>query len=43
MSFFAEIVEYIISRLTSVTFFDVLDIAIVSVVFYYIFKFVRDR
>lgn len=43
MSFFTEIVEYIISRLTSVTFFDVLDIAIVSVVFYYIFKFVRDR
>lgn len=43
MDFIAEMFEFIISRITSVTFFDVLDIAIVSVVFYYIFKFVRDR
>lgn len=43
MGFVAEIIEYIISRIASVTFFDILDIAIVSVVFYYIFKFVRDR
>lgn len=43
MGFIAEIIEYIISRITSVTFFDILDIAIVSVVFYYVFKFVRDR
>ena len=43
MGFIAKIIEYIISRITSVTFFDILDIAIVSVVFYYIFKFVQDR
>ena len=43
MDFVAEIIEYIISRFASIQFFDILDIAIVSVVFYYIFKFVRDR
>lgn len=43
MEFIAEIFKDIISRITSMTFFDLLDIAIVSVVFYYIFKFVRDR
>lgn len=43
MDFIAEIIEYIISRIASIQFFDILDIAIVSVVFYHIFKFVRDR
>lgn len=43
MKFVAEMLEFIVSRITSITFFDILDIAIVSVVFYYIFKFVRDR
>ena len=43
MGFIAEIFEYFLSRIMSITFFDILDIAIVSVVFYYIFKFVRDR
>ncbi len=43
MDFVAEIIEYIISRFAAIQFFDILDIAIVSVVFYYIFKFVRDR
>lgn len=43
MGFIAEIFEYFLSRIMSITFFDVVDIAIVSVVFYYIFKFVRDR
>lgn len=43
MDFILSLVEFIISRITAITFFDVLDIAIVSVVFYYIFKFVKDR
>lgn len=43
MAFLGDVFEYIIGRITSITFFDVLDIAIVSVVFYYIFKFIRDR
>lgn len=43
MSFVTEIIEYIISRFAAIQFWDILDIAIVSVVFYYIFKFVRDR
>lgn len=34
---------YIINQLSAVTVFDVLDIVIVSVIFYYVFKFVRDR
>lgn len=32
-----------LARFSSVGFFDVLDIAIVSVIFYYIYRFVRDR
>ncbi len=43
MDFILLLVEFIISRITAITFFDILDIAIVSVVFYYIFKFVKDR
>lgn len=43
MDFIAGLAEFIIGRISSITIFDVLDIAIVSVVFYYIFKFVRDR
>lgn len=35
--------SYFLSRLASITFFDILDIAIVSVIFYYIFKFISDR
>ncbi len=35
--------SYILGRLTAMTFFDILDIAIVSVIFYYIFKFISDR
>jgi len=34
---------YIFNQVTAVTLFDILDIAIVSVIFYYVFKFVRDR
>ncbi len=34
---------YILSILSSITFFDILDIALVSVIFYYIFKFISDR
>ena len=43
MDFIAGLAEFVIGRISSITIFDVLDIAIVSVVFYYIFKFVRDR
>ncbi len=34
---------YIFNQVTALTLFDILDIAIVSVIFYYVFKFVRDR
>ena len=34
---------YMFNQISAVTLFDILDIAIVSVVFYYVFKFVRDR
>ena len=43
MDFVAGVFEYIISRILSITIFDIVDITIVSVVFYYVFKFVRDR
>lgn len=43
MDFIAGVFEYIFSRILSITIFDIVDIAIVSIVFYYIFKFVRDR
>ena len=32
-----------LTQFSSIGFFDVLDIAIVSVIFYYIYRFVRDR
>lgn len=35
--------EYVINQIGSMRFFDVVDIVIVSVLFYYIYKFVRDR
>lgn len=34
---------YIFNQISAVTLFDIFDIAIVSVIFYYVFKFVRDR
>ena len=34
---------YIFNQISAIGIFDVLDIAIVSVVFYYVFKFIRDR
>ncbi len=43
MDFVAGVFEYIFSRILSITVFDIVDIAIVSIVFYYVFKFVRDR
>ncbi len=43
MDYIADVFQYLINRITSISFFDIIDIAIVSVVFYYIFKFVRDR
>lgn len=43
MEVVTSLFDYIVSRVSSVNLFDVLDIAIVSVIFYYIFKFIRDR
>ncbi len=34
---------YIVNQVTAISLFDVLDIAIVSVIFYYLLKFVRER
>ena len=33
----------LVARISSIGFFDVLDIAIVSIIFYYTYRFVRDR
>lgn len=35
--------DFLITQISNITIFDILDIAIVSVIFYYIFKFVSDR
>lgn len=35
--------EYVINQILSMGFFDVVDVVIVSVLFYYIYKFVRER
>lgn len=43
MDYIADVFQYLVNRILSISFFDIIDIAIVSVVFYYIFKFVRDR
>ncbi len=43
MNFLKNIWIYVFDQITTVSVFDILDIAIVSVVFYYVFKFVRDR
>lgn len=43
MEFIRGTGAYILDRLTAISFFDILDIAIVSVIFYYIFKFISDR
>ena len=43
MEMIKNVGAYLLSRVTAITFFDILDIAIVSVIFYYIFKFISDR
>lgn len=43
MNEFTKLPLDLFTQLKSMTFFDFLDILIVSVIFYYIFKFVRDR
>ncbi len=43
MSVLANAWTYIISRLSAITLFDLVDIALVSVIFYYVFKFVTER
>jgi conserved hypothetical protein TIGR00159 len=43
MDYVGNILSYIVNQALSMNIFDVIDIAIVSVLFYYVFKFVRDR
>lgn len=43
MSGIRDAVESVLGQFSSLGFFDVLDIAIVSVIFYYLYRFVRDR
>ena len=43
MDYITNYVNYIWNQIISMTVFDVIDIIIVSIIFYHIFKFVRDR
>ncbi len=43
MDFIIDAFKYITAQLLSIRIFDVIDILVVSVLFYYIFKFIRDR
>lgn len=43
MEMIKDIGAFLLNQISSVSVFDILDIAIVSVIFYYIFKFVSDR
>ncbi len=38
-----DVFSFLIDKLTAMTLFDLLDIAIVSVIFFYLFKFISDR
>ena len=43
MEFIGNIGSYLWDHITALTVFDVIDIALVSVIFYYLIKFVSDR
>ena len=43
MSAFVEYLEYILNQLKNIGLVDVIDIIVVSFLFYWVFKFVRDR
>ena len=43
MSAIIDVFGRFLKHLTSITVFDIIDIAIVSVIFYYVFKFISDR
>lgn len=43
MSAFLEYLEYIMNQLKNIGIVDVIDIIVVSFLFYWVFKFVRDR
>ncbi len=43
MGFLKDGISYFTEALRYISLFDILDIAIVSVIFYYIFKFISDR
>ncbi len=43
MQMIKDFITYVLDKITAMTLFDLLDIAIVSVIFYYLFKFISDR
>ena len=43
MEIFKNFGEFILIQFSSMSVFDIIDIAIVSIIFYYLFKFVSDR
>lgn len=43
MSVIIDVFGRFLKHLTSISVFDIIDIAIVSVIFYYVFKFISDR
>lgn len=40
---FVDVVNYIVSQFASISLFDIADIAIVTVLFYQVYKFVKER
>lgn len=43
MEYVIDVLNYIFNQIISVSIFDVIDVIIVSVLFYYVFRFIRDR
>ncbi len=43
MKALTDVFGYIVNQISSMGFFDIADIVIVSILFYYIYKFVRER
>ncbi len=43
MEFFKNAFSFFIHQFSSISVFDIIDIAVVSVIFYYLFKFISDR
>ena len=43
MEFFRNLASLIVTQIASIRVFDVIDIIVVSIIFYYSFKFISDR